>query len=129
MRRLVFALAVVAAILWSLFAWGAYGVLGWAGDVAARNADWVTGNPEAVVWLSTLASWLTGLGLAGIVAVWLLGLGLIFLVPLLLRLLGGPGRRPPADYRDGPRIRPVGSFGHDSDPAARVRRALRQLSK
>ncbi len=89
MRRLVSTLAVAAAVVWSLIAWGAHALLGWVGGIAAGNADLVTDHPETVVWLSSLAGGLTGLGLFGIVAVWLLGLALIAIVAGLLRWLIG----------------------------------------
>jgi hypothetical protein len=79
-------------VLWSLFAWGAYALVGWAGELAATNADLVTGHPETVVLLSQAAGLLTGVGLAGVVMVWLIGLALLLLVPVVARLLGDRGR-------------------------------------
>ena len=93
MRRLLTGVAVVLGVLWSLFAWGAYALVGWAGGMASANADIVTGHPETVVLLSQAAGLLTGLGLAGVVVVWLVGLALLLLVPAAARLLGG-GARP-----------------------------------
>ena len=52
MRRLLWIIAWFAVVIWSLFAWGAYGLLDFFGGVAARNADIVTGHPETVEWLS-----------------------------------------------------------------------------
>ena len=52
MRRLLWAVAWIAVALWSLVAWGAYGLLDLFGGVAARNADIVAGNPELVEWLA-----------------------------------------------------------------------------
>jgi hypothetical protein len=78
---------VVAALLWSLLAWAAYGLVGWAGGLAASNADWVTAHPETVEWLSWSAAWLTAVGLAGVVAVWAIGAGLILFLPAALRFV------------------------------------------
>ncbi len=52
MKRLLWILAWIAVAVWSLFAWGAYGLLDFFGGMAARNADIVTGHPETVEWLS-----------------------------------------------------------------------------
>src|ERR671918_334348 len=57
MKRLLWGLAWIAVLVWSLFAWGAYGLLDFFGGVAARNADIVTGHPETVEWLSWAPSW------------------------------------------------------------------------
>lgn len=88
MRRLLSGLAVVVAVLWSLFAWGAYALVEWAGGLAATNADIVTGHPETVVLLSQAAGILTSFGLAGVVVVWLVGLAILLLVPVAARLFG-----------------------------------------
>ncbi len=81
MRTLAKGIAVVAAVVWSLVAWGSYALIGWVGQFAAQNADMVTGHPETVVFLSWAASVLTSVGLAGVVVAWLVGLGLILLAP------------------------------------------------
>src|SRR3712207_8937978 len=70
MRRLLWILAWIAVAVWSLFAWGAYGLLDFFGGFAARNADIVTGSPEAVEGLSWALTTLRGLGLGAIVVVW-----------------------------------------------------------
>lgn len=53
----------IAVVLWSLFAWGAYGLLDVFGDLAVRNADMVSDHPETVEWLSWSLAALRSLGL------------------------------------------------------------------
>lgn len=93
MRRLLWVFAWIAVALWSLFAWGAYGLLDFFGGVAARNADIVTGHPESVEWLSWGLMTLRGLGLGAIVFVWALVSLLILAVPAVLGLFFGGARR------------------------------------
>ena len=93
MKRLLWAFAWIAVALWSLFAWGAYGLLDFFGGVAARNADIVTGHPESVEWLSWALMTLRGLGLGAIVFVWGLVSLLILAVPAVLSLFLGGSRR------------------------------------
>jgi hypothetical protein len=103
MKRLLWILAWIAVALWSLFAWGAYGLLDFFGGLAARNADIVTGQPEAVEWLSWALMTLRGLGLGAIVVVWGLVSLLILAVPAVVGLfLGGSRRDLPAYDRRGP---------------------------
>jgi hypothetical protein len=85
MKQLVWGLALVAAVLWSLLAWGTYALVEWVGRFAAANADQVSGHPEAVEWLSWAAGWLTSAGLAGVMVIWLAGIGLILAIPALVR--------------------------------------------
>jgi hypothetical protein len=104
MKRLLWVLAWIAVALWSLFAWGAYGLLDFFGGVAARNADIVTGHPESVEWLSWALMTLRGLGLGAIVFVWGLVSLLILAVPAVLGLVFGDSGR--EQYREewrGPR--------------------------
>ena len=98
MKRLLWVLAWIAVAFWSLFAWGAYGLLDFFGGVAARNADIVTGHPESVEWLSWALMTLRGLGLGAIVFVWGLVSLLFLAVPAVLGLFLGGSRR--EQYRD-----------------------------
>jgi hypothetical protein len=93
MKRFLWILAWIAVAVWSLFAWGAYGLLDFFGGVAARNADIVTGHPETVEWLSWALMTLRSLGLGAIVAVWGLVSLLILAVPAVLGLFLGGSRR------------------------------------
>src|SRR4028119_2302982 len=98
MKRLLWGLAWITFLVWSLFAWGAYGLLDFFGGVAARNADMVTGHPETVEWLSWALTTLRGLGLGAIVVVWGLVSLLILAVPAGLGfVLGGSRREQRAD--------------------------------
>lgn len=84
MRRLLWVVAWVAVALWSLFAWGAHGLLDFFGGVAVRNADLVSNHPETVEWLSWAFATLRSLGLGAIVFVWAVGSLLILAVPAVL---------------------------------------------
>lgn len=107
MKRFLWILAWIAVAVWSLFAWGAYGLLDFFGGVAARNADIVTGHPETVEWLSWALTTLRSLGLGAIVAVWGLVSLLILAFPAVLGLfLGGSRREPYVEDWRGPRINP-----------------------
>jgi len=124
MKRLLWILAWTAVAIWSLFAWGAYGLLDFFGGVAARNADIVTGHPETVEWLSWALMTLRSLGLGAIAIVWGLVSLLILAVPALLGLLLGETRRD--DNWRGPVIDPraSGPFppARGSPPVRRIER-------
>jgi fatty acid desaturase len=93
MKRLLWVLAWIAVAFWSLFAWGAYGLL-----------DFFTGHPESVEWLSWALMTLRGLGLGAIVFVWALVSLLILAVPAVLGLfLGGTRRQQHVEEWRGPR--------------------------
>src|SRR5918998_1802033 len=105
MKRLLWGLAWIAVLVWSLFAWGAYGLLDFFGGFAARNADMVTGHPESVEWLSWALMTLRSLGLGAIVVVWGLVSLVILAIPTVLGLfLGGSRRKPYVDDWRGPRL-------------------------
>ena len=107
MKRLLWILAWSAVAVWSLFAWGTYGLLDFFGGFAARNADVVTGHPETVEWLSWALMTLRGLGLGAIVVVWGLVSLVILAVPALLGLfLGSSSRDQRVEDWRGPRIDP-----------------------
>lgn len=111
MRRLLWVLAWIAVAIWSLFAWGAYGLLDFFGGVAARNADIVTGHPETVEWLSWGLMALKGLGLGAVVVVWALVSLLILAVPAVLGLFLGSTRH---DRRSDRWREPGTGFGPSS---------------
>ena len=110
MRRLLWILAWIGVALWSLFAWGAYGLLDIFGDLAVRNADIVSEHPETVEWFSWGLATLRNLGLGAIVFVWAAVSLLILAVPAVIGLIlprarpverypypqGTPGRGPAA---------------------------------
>ncbi|WP_230534353.1 hypothetical protein [Microvirga roseola] len=97
MRRALWILAWIAVAIWSLFAWGAYGLLDVFGDYAARNAEVVTSHPETVEWLSWALVSLRSLGLIAVVVVWGAVSLLILAVPAVLGLFLG---RPHSDARN-----------------------------
>ncbi|MFL4997528.1 hypothetical protein [Microvirga tunisiensis] len=107
MKRLLWILAWSAVAVWSLFAWGTYGLLDFFGGFAARNADIVTGHPETVEWLSWALMTLRSLGLGAIVVVWGLVSLVILAVPALLGLfLSGSSRDQRVEDWRGSRIDP-----------------------
>lgn len=87
MKRWLWIAGTALAVVWSLLAWGTYAVVGAIGRLIADNADWASGHPETVVWLSWLANLATSLGLAGVVTVWAVGIIAIVIVALLLSRL------------------------------------------
>lgn len=97
MTRLVWAVAWVMVAIWSLFAWGAYGVVSLFGGLAARNADALSSDPATVEWLFWTFSALKSLGLTTITIVWGLVSLAILAVPWLLGRLA-----PPPQPRPGP---------------------------
>ncbi|MBM3573189.1 MAG: hypothetical protein FJX52_12670 [Alphaproteobacteria bacterium] len=121
MRHVLWLLALVAAILWSLLAWGAYAVIGAIGALIAANADWLAQHAERAAGLSWFTDGLTSLGLAGVVAVWLIGLAVIAAAALGLSMAAG---RP---WRHGaPKVDRMPTTSWEENPA-RGRDRLRRL--
>ena len=89
MRRLVWAVGWVFVAVWSLVAWGSYGLLNVFGDFAARNADVVIDHPESVELLAWGLASLQGLGLAAIVVVWVIvSLVILAATAVLAKIVG-----------------------------------------
>ena len=108
MRNLVLIVAAGVLAIWSLFAWGAYHLLGFATGLAASNTDYLPIAPELVVWTAEL---LGGMGGIAVWIVWGLGAALIaILAVILLALLRRrPEERPPAsNLAPGQSNRPAG---------------------
>lgn len=124
MRRLLWILAWIGVAVWSLFAWGAYGLFDLFGDVAVRNADAVTNHPETVEWLSWALSVLRNLGLAAIVVVWAAISLMILAVPAIIGLFLGRSHHEvrPMDW-DAQRRGGQGGFTpHPGEPMRRIER-------
>ncbi|MCB8823011.1 hypothetical protein [Microvirga rosea] len=100
MKRFVWLVAFVLVGLWSLLAWGAYGLIDLFGSTAARHADVVTNHPETVEWLSWGLGSLRNLGLAAVVLIWGLVTVLILTVPATVSFVLGKAFRPvePMDW-------------------------------
>ena len=97
-RNLVLIVAAFLLGLWSLFAWGVYALLGYAGGFAARNADLIPLPPELTFWVADLLS-----GAGGVVVwiVWLIGAGVIALVAFVgLAFTGRRGGQGPRGHGD-----------------------------
>jgi len=93
MRRLVWAAAWAAVALWSLIAWGAYGLVDVFGGLLAGGAGSIGVDPSAGAFVAWIISALKGLGLFAIVAVWLLVSAAILSVGFVLSKLFGSGAR------------------------------------
>ena len=126
MRRLLWVLAWISVAIWSLFAWGAYGLFDLFGGVAVRNADMVTNHPESVEWLAWALAVIRSLGLTAIVVVWAAISLMILAVPAVLGLFLGrpnPGRSPidwDAHRRHG--AGPNGAGMRPAEPVPRIER-------
>jgi hypothetical protein len=89
MRRAVWMFAWLAVAVWSLVAWGAYGLVGAFGNVAVRHADVVTGHPETVELLAWGLATLRDLGLVAVLLVWgFVSLLILAAAALISRLAG-----------------------------------------
>lgn len=103
MRRFLWLVAGTLVTLWSLLAWGAYGLIDLFGSTAARHADVVSGHPETVEWLSWGLAAIRNLGLAAVVFVWGIVALLILVVPTVISIFLGRAVRPmePMDWSAG----------------------------
>ncbi len=113
MRRLVWVLAWTAVAVWSLLAWGAYGLLDLVGGLAAGGAGSISLEPGVGAVVAWIINAFKGLGLFAIVAVW----GFVSVVILAFgwvaaRLAGGPGTRVDVSYYQGynPTVHPPRTF-------------------
>jgi hypothetical protein len=93
MTRVLWIFALMAASVWTLLAWGVYGLINFFGDAAARNAGVVTSHPTSVEWISWGFHALRNAGLAAVVLVWGLVSVVILAVPTLLSIALGRGRK------------------------------------
>jgi hypothetical protein len=81
MRGLILAAAAIGLAIWSLFAWAVYGLLGYAGELAAGGAFmFPLVPPELLYWT---ASVLGGMGGVIVWVVWAVGAGLIVLLAMI----------------------------------------------
>lgn len=80
MRKLIWFLTIVALAVWSGIAWLVHAAIGVGGNLAALNADAVPLDPEAIEWISWLASTGTGLGEWLVIAVWAVVAALVLLI-------------------------------------------------
>jgi hypothetical protein len=132
MSRFVWILAWTAVAIWSLLAWGAYGLLDVFGDVAVRNADVITGDPEIVEFLAWVLATLRSLGLGAVVVVWgLISLLILGTAAILSRLFGRSAPPAAPDWqrtvRTGPDLEPRPPTGRNGGPPSAVRDVMRRL--
>jgi hypothetical protein len=100
MRGFLWLCAWVAVAVWSIVALLTYGLLDAAGELAMRNADAFSADPETVEWIWRVFSWLHGLSTSIALVIWGVVALAILSVPWLFdRLLGkGTVVRTPAPY-------------------------------
>lgn len=79
MQRVVWIVAGIGFLLWSLLAWAGHAVLDWLADFTAGNAGQLTANMELADWLAWAAGLAGSAGGALIVVVWLFGSAVIAL--------------------------------------------------
>nr|AGS49889.1 hypothetical protein [uncultured bacterium esnapd21] len=84
MKTLAWTLLVCGGLVWSGLAWIAWRGVDWATDIAARNPNFLTADPETVIWLSSAAGLLAASGQAGVLAIWLVGLAILGVLAILL---------------------------------------------
>ena len=96
MKGVVWFISASLLVLWSLTAWGAHALLGYAGRTAAANADIIPGSPELIEWASWLAGAGSDFGSWLIIALWVLGaLVIVALTAVVNRLLLRRGKAVP----------------------------------
>lgn len=89
MQRAIWIVAAIVFLLWSLFAWLGYAVLGWVGDFTANNAGQLAGA-EMADFLAWAAGMIDATGGTLIVIVWIIGSAVIaVLAAVLAKLIGG----------------------------------------
>lgn len=89
MRGFLWLCAWVAVALWSLAAFLAYGLIDAVGDLAMRNADAFSADPETVEWIWRVFSWLHGFSTSIALVAWGVVSLAILAVPWLFdRLIG-----------------------------------------
>ena len=101
MQRLIWIIAGIGFVLWSLLAWLGYAVLGWVGDLTASNAGQLTTNMEMADWLAWAAEVIGAAGGTLIVILWLFGSAVIAVIAFgISRLV--QRREPPQALRYRP---------------------------
>jgi hypothetical protein len=125
MRKLLWVLAWTGVAIWSLFAWGAYGLLDLFGGLAVRNVDIVTDHPETVEWLSWAFATLKSLGLGAIVFVWAMVSLIILAVAAVFGRVLSPARPIHqndywSDLSQGTSSYPNGDLPHSRTPPRQI---------
>ena len=70
MKRLVWSIATVVILLWSLLSAGVYALLSVFGDALIRSSDWVSAHPEVSRWLAWGLDFAQDFGLVLVAVVW-----------------------------------------------------------
>lgn len=99
MQRLIWIVAGIGFVVWSLLAWFGYAVLGWVGEFTANNAGQFGANTELADWLAWAAGTIGAAGGTLIVIVWLFGAAVIAAVAFGIAKLVQRREAPPADMR------------------------------
>jgi len=95
--RLLWIFAWVGVAVWSLFAFGAYGLLDLLSGFIARSADAFASDPETVDRLFGLFTGLKNLGLTAILVLWGFVSLCLLAVPWFFDRLTGAASQPPRD--------------------------------
>ena len=90
MRGVILFLGAVGLLIWSLLAWAAAGLLGFAEGIAASSTGFIPLPPELVLWVAALMG---GAGGFLVWTVWFIGAALIALVTMALLALAPRGHR------------------------------------
>ncbi|KAA2238360.1 hypothetical protein [Salinarimonas soli] len=119
MRRAVLALAWTAVAVWSLLAWGAYGLLDFVGGLAAGGVGSIAVDPTAGAAVAWVVNAVKGLGLFAILAIW----GFVSVVILafgwiLSRAVGGAGRVDVSYYQGYRTVHPPQAYPPTGYPHA-----------
>lgn len=72
MKKLVWSIAVVVILLWSLLSVGAYVLLWVFGDALLQSSVWVSAHPEVSRWMTWGLDLAQDFGLVIVAAVWAL---------------------------------------------------------
>jgi len=90
MPRFVFALALAAFALWSLFGLIAWGVVSLGGDLLRAASPLIFfGHPDATAIADSASRVLTAMGSGVVAFVWLAGSAVLLIGTLMLRTLSG----------------------------------------
>jgi hypothetical protein len=112
MRGFLWLCAWVAVAVWSIVALLAYGLIDASGELAMRNADAFSADPDTVVWIWRVFNWIHGLSTSIAMVVWgVVSLAILSVPWLFGRLLGrgttivqtGPVRTAPFQWPQGGR--------------------------
>src|SRR5512147_2197358 len=101
MNRLIWALALVAVALWSLFSWGGYALVTGGGAWLGANADLLGLQAEGQYWLQWSLRLVEQFGVVLLWIVWAAGTATVLLGAWLTTRLAGTARRYASSMQQG----------------------------